>query len=66
MMIFLFPQGTGHEYVRAAVGDVCPNDRCIRFGWQIDMFSGYSGTTPTLWAMVRTCEGKKRKNKEKE
>ena len=26
--------------------------RCVRFGWQIDMFAGYSATTPSLWAMM--------------
>ena len=24
----------------------------MRFGWQIDMFAGYSGATPTLWALA--------------
>ena len=41
---------TGHEYLRRTLGDACPNGRCVRFGWQIDMFSGYSATTPSLWA----------------
>ena len=31
---------TGHEFLRRTVGDACPNARCVRFGWQIDMFSG--------------------------
>ena len=43
---------TGHEFLRRTLGDACPNDRCVRFGWQIDMFSGYSGTTPLLWALM--------------
>jgi len=47
---------TGHEYLRTILGPLnkaCPakgNGRCIRFGWQIDMFAGYSATTPTLWS----------------
>ena len=47
---------TGHEYLREILGPLdkaCPakgNGRCIRFGWQIDMFAGYSATTPTLWS----------------
>jgi hypothetical protein len=47
---------TGHEYLRSILGPLkqaCPksgNGRCIRFGWQIDMFAGYSATTPSLWA----------------
>ena len=43
---------TGHEFLLRIMGDACPNGRCVRFGWQIDMFSGYSGTTPQLWAMA--------------
>jgi hypothetical protein len=49
---------TGHEYLRRILGPLdkaCPvrgNGRCIRFGWQIDMFAGYSATTPSLWAMA--------------
>ena len=43
---------TGHEYLLRTLGDDCPNRRCVRFGWQIDMFSGYSSTTPTLWTMM--------------
>eukprot|EP00048_Salpingoeca_helianthica_P016244 m.231252 g.231252 ORF g.231252 m.231252 type:complete len:935 (-) comp18297_c0_seq1:121-2925(-) len=42
---------TGHEYLRRTLGeDVCA--RCVRYGWQIDMFAGYSGVTPTLWALM--------------
>jgi|TARA_B110000208_G_scaffold181343_1_gene231977 hypothetical protein len=46
---------TGHEYLRSILGSLkangaCGKKRCIRFGWQIDMFAGYSATTPTLWA----------------
>jgi hypothetical protein len=43
---------TGHEWLRRTMGDACPNHRCVRFGWQIDMFSGYSKTTPQLWSMM--------------
>jgi hypothetical protein len=43
---------TGHEFLRRTLGDACPNARCVRFGWQIDMFAGYSATTPSLWAMM--------------
>ena len=43
---------TGHEWLRRNMGGACPDDRCVRFGWQIDMFSGYSKTTPQLWAMM--------------
>ena len=25
---------------------------CVRVGWQIDMFAGFSGATPSLWAMA--------------
>ena len=33
---------TGHEYLRRTLGDsVCA--RCVKYGWQIDMFAGYSG-----------------------
>ena len=30
----------GTEYLRHTVQDICPNNRCVRFGWQIDMFAG--------------------------
>lgn len=43
---------TGHEFLRRTLGDACPGGRCVRYGWQIDMFSGYSATTPSLWAMM--------------
>ena len=47
---------TGHEYLRRILGPLdkaCPaRGRCIRFGWQIDMFAGYSAATPSLWAMA--------------
>lgn len=43
---------TGHEYLRRTIGDACPNDRCVRFGWQIDMFAGYSAAIPSLWHMM--------------
>jgi hypothetical protein len=33
---------TGHEWLRRNMADACPRARCVRFGWQIDMFSGYS------------------------
>ena len=43
----------GHEFLRRTLGGDCPTPgRCVRFGWQIDMFSGYSATTPSLWAMM--------------
>ena len=32
---------TGHEYLRRTLGSLC--DRCVKYGWQIDMFAGYSG-----------------------
>ena len=33
--------------------DLCPQKgRCVRVGWQIDMFAGYSGVTPSLWALM--------------
>ena len=47
---------TGHEYLRTILGPLnsaCPakgRGRCIRFGWQIDMFAGYSAATPSLWS----------------
>ena len=34
----------GHEYLRELFGVQ------VTHGWQIDMFSGYSGATPSLWA----------------
>ncbi len=54
---------TGHEFLRRtlttnATGPfemLCPGahglgrGRCVRFGWQIDMFAGYSAATPSLW-----------------
>jgi hypothetical protein len=43
---------TGHEFLRRTLGDACPDGRCVRFGWQIDMFAGYSATTPSLWRMM--------------
>ena len=46
-------QLTGHEYLRRiGLTRECPQQRCVRFGWQIDMFAGFSGATPTLWAMA--------------
>ena len=47
-------QVTGHEFLRrTGLLDECPQPgRCIRFGWQIDMFAGFSGATPNLWAMA--------------
>eukprot|EP00041_Stephanoeca_diplocostata_P029027 m.846990 g.846990 ORF g.846990 m.846990 type:complete len:521 (-) comp23479_c0_seq1:3314-4876(-) len=47
-------QVTGHEYLRKiGLQDECPiKGRCVRFGWQIDMFAGFSGATPTLWALA--------------
>jgi hypothetical protein len=46
---------TGHEFLHRTIGDDCPTPgRCVRFGWQIDMFSGYSATTPSLWVRC-TC-----------
>jgi hypothetical protein len=45
-------QVTGHEYLRR-LGLECPQPgRCVRVGWQIDMFAGFSGATPSLWAMA--------------
>ena len=43
---------TGHEFLRRTLGSDCPNNRCVRFGWQIDMFAGYSAATPSLWSMM--------------
>ena len=52
---------TGHEFLRRILGPLdsfCPGPhgqgrgRCIRFGWQIDMFAGYSAASPTLCAMA--------------
>ena len=43
---------TGHEWLRRNMADACPDQRCVRFGWQIDMFSGYSKTTPQLHSMM--------------
>ena len=47
-------QVTGHEFLkRTGLLDECPQPgRCIRFGWQIDMFAGFSGATANLWAMA--------------
>ena len=44
----------GTEYLRKiGLQDLCPQKgRCVRVGWQIDMFAGYSGVTPSLWAMM--------------
>lgn len=55
----------GHEYLRRILGPLdkaCPaahskggaaaRGRCIRFGWQIDMFAGYSAASPSLWTMA--------------
>ena len=46
-------QVTGHEYLRRiGLQDICPQPgRCVRYGWQIDMFAGFSGATPSLWAL---------------
>ena len=45
-------QVTGHEYLRR-LGLECPQPgRCVRVGWQIDMFAGFSGATPSLWALA--------------
>ena len=42
---------TGREYLRSiGLMDLMPGKR-IRTGWQIDMFAGFSGATPSLWAM---------------
>lgn len=30
---------TGHEFLRRTFPGVCPGGRCVRFGYQIDMFS---------------------------
>eukprot|EP00039_Didymoeca_costata_P024844 m.11690 g.11690 ORF g.11690 m.11690 type:complete len:1093 (+) comp4504_c0_seq1:95-3373(+) len=47
----------GHEFLRSILGPLeraCPGPggvgkgRCIRFGWQIDMFAGYSAASPSL------------------
>ena len=48
---------TGHEFLRQILGPLdraCPKagGRCIRFGWQIDMFAGYSAASPSLNAML--------------
>ena len=48
---------TGHEFLRQILGPLdraCPEagGRCIRFGWQIDMFAGYSAASPSLNAML--------------
>ena len=52
---------TGHEFLRTILGPLdqaCPGPRkvgrgrCIRFGWQIDMFAGYSAASPSLCAMA--------------
>lgn len=51
----------GHEYLRSILGpleNACPGyggkggGRCVRFGWQIDMFAGYSAASPSLWTMA--------------
>ena len=48
----------GHEYLRGILGPLeaaCPQagrGRCVRFGWQIDMFAGYSAASPSLSAMA--------------
>jgi hypothetical protein len=51
----------GHEFLRRILGPLdsaCPGvggigrGRCIRFGWQIDMFAGYSAASPSLNAMA--------------
>eukprot|EP01116_Phalansterium_solitarium_P019430 TRINITY_DN5407_c0_g1_i1.p1 TRINITY_DN5407_c0_g1~~TRINITY_DN5407_c0_g1_i1.p1 ORF type:complete len:801 (-),score=286.01 TRINITY_DN5407_c0_g1_i1:107-2509(-) len=39
---------TGHEWLRNNIG---PEAR-VRHGWQIDMFSGFSSVTPSLWALM--------------
>lgn len=37
---------TGHEFLRREF------NATVRHGWQIDMFSGYSSSTPSLWALA--------------
>ena len=39
---------TGHEELRTIFGDT-GNIPMVRTGWQLDMFTGFSGTTPALW-----------------
>eukprot|EP01102_Stenamoeba_stenopodia_P016404 TRINITY_DN5735_c0_g1_i1.p1 TRINITY_DN5735_c0_g1~~TRINITY_DN5735_c0_g1_i1.p1 ORF type:complete len:722 (-),score=108.19 TRINITY_DN5735_c0_g1_i1:1110-3275(-) len=43
---------TGHEYLRSQLGPLVGTDRIVRHGWQIDMFTGYSAVTPSLWALM--------------
>lgn len=37
---------TGHEFLRRQF------NATVKHGWQIDMFSGYSSSTPSLWALA--------------
>jgi len=42
---------TGHEFLRSiGLMALMPGKR-VRVGWQIDMFAGFSGATPSLWSM---------------
>jgi len=38
----------GHRYLQKELGEIAR----VRHGWQIDMFTGYSSVTPTLWALM--------------
>jgi len=44
---------TGQDYLKSiGLSKSCPQpDRCVRVGWQIDMFAGYSAATASLHAM---------------
>ena len=44
---------TGQDYLKSiGLSGFCPQkDRCVRVGWQIDMFAGYSGATASLHAL---------------
>ena len=40
-------------FKKIGLQDLCPQKgRYVRVGWQIDMFAGYSGVTPSLWALM--------------
>jgi hypothetical protein len=39
---------TGHEFIASLFG----NTTKVAHGWQIDMFSGYSGATPAMYAQA--------------
>jgi hypothetical protein len=37
---------TGHEFLKKTL------NYTVERGWQLDMFTGYSGVTPSLWALM--------------